>query len=62
LNPQQQQQVSDEAGSIPILQQEAQIKSAKIECMVKEFKTQHFAMDFDSAFIKLVMVKKRGEV
>ncbi len=44
-----------------MLQKEAQITAAKIEHMVKEFKTHLCAMDFDSAFIKSVMVKKEDK-
>ncbi len=34
-----------------------QITQVKIEQLVKEFKTHRCAMDFDSSFIKSVMVK-----
>jgi hypothetical protein len=62
LNLQQQQQASGEADNIvATLQNEAQITPAKIEHMVKEFKTHCCAMDFDGAFIKSVMVKKEDQ-
>jgi hypothetical protein len=62
LNLQQQQQASGKADNIiSILQKEAQITPAKIEHMVKEFETHHCAMDFDSVFIKSIMVKKEDE-
>jgi hypothetical protein len=59
LNLQQQQQASGEADNIvSTLQNKVQITPAKIEHMVKEFKSHRCAMDFDGAFIKSVMVKK----
>jgi hypothetical protein len=62
LNLQQLQQVSGKDDNIiSMLQNEAQITPAKIEHMVKEFKTHRCAMDFDGAFIKSVMVKKEDQ-
>jgi hypothetical protein len=37
---------------------DTQLSSAKIESMVKDFKTHRCALDFDSAFIKSVITKK----
>jgi hypothetical protein len=62
LNLQQQQQALGKVDNIiSTLQKEAQITPAKIEHMVKEFKTHRCAMDFDSAFIKSIMVKKEDQ-
>jgi hypothetical protein len=36
----------------------SQLTTVKIEQMVKQFKTHHCIVDFDSTFIKLVIVKK----
>ena len=62
LESSKQQQASGEADNIvSTLQNEVQITPAKIEHMVKEFKTHRCAMDFDGAFIKSVMVKKEDQ-
>ena len=46
---------TDAPASLPL-----QITPAKIKNLVKDFKTYHCAMDFDSAFINVVVVKREG--
>ena len=60
------QQVNDQQSSTDskeedMTQASGQITPAKIEQLVKEFKTHHCAMDFDRGFIDAVFIKKEEE-
>jgi hypothetical protein len=54
----QQQQEHQEQQSITTNETCCQLSAVKIESMVKEFKTHRCALDFDSAFIKSVIIKQ----
>lgn len=54
LHQQQQQEQQQQS----IMNEHCQLSAVKIESMVKEFKTHHCALDFDSAFIKSIIIKQ----
>ncbi len=56
---QEQQAIGNQAAENLATSEASELTTVKIEQMVKQFKTHHCAVDFDSAFIKSVIVKKR---
>ena len=58
---QEQQAIGNQAAENLATSEALQLTTVKIEQMVKQFKTHRCAVDFDSAFIKSVIVKKDNE-
>jgi hypothetical protein len=58
---QEQQAIGIRAADNLATSETSQLTTVKIEQMVKQFKTHRCAVDFDSAFIKSVIVKKDNE-
>ncbi len=58
---QEQQAIGNQAAENLATLEASQLTTVKIEQMVKQFKTHCCAVDFDSAFIKSVIVKEENE-